>query len=83
MAIARGKAASRHRRFVKFRNKTEVKCSCSLCCNPRHAPYNQGRWKRTLQELKHYDDYADQLYDLEDYDDSIYYYVFSDFCTGR
>lgn len=27
-------------------------CSCHMCCNPRHSPYNKGSRKLTFQEEK-------------------------------
>lgn len=40
------------------------KCSCHMCCNPRHNPFAKGKDKLTLAEQKSETDFKLQLKEL-------------------
>lgn len=67
------RALRRYRRFVVFRHRDQVRCSCQGCRNPRTCSWNpewgrQGR--RTKQERASYLSYLAQLEEVHDSEDS-------------
>ena len=63
------RALRRYRRYVVFRNRDQVRCSCQGCRNPRTCNWNT-RWGRmTKQEQESYLSYLAQLEEVHDHED--------------
>lgn len=38
--------------YARYNYNHLKKCSCDMCCNPRHSRYNKGKFQLTLQERR-------------------------------
>lgn len=42
------------------------RCSCHMCCNPRHSGFNKGTGRLTLQERKAHEKYRTEIQEYPD-----------------
>lgn len=39
--------------FARYHADNMKSCSCDACCNPRRSGYSSGKYKHTMQEIRH------------------------------
>lgn len=42
------------------------RCSCHMCCNPRHSGFNKGTGRLTLQERKAHEKFSTEVQDYDE-----------------